>query len=209
VGSAASHGETLAVALVCRPQLLRLGLECLLTAAGFDVTAHSVPFAPPAPPAVAVLSERGLGDLEKACCEALETLAHELVIVFRRPTPAAMLECLTAGARGFAAEHDTPAELVNAVRVAATGEYHVAPGMLGLLLDWHRVQRLPREQRARERDRDLLGLLAAGASTAAIADRLGVAPKTVRNRSSLLYRRLGARSRAEAVRLTEERGLLD
>jgi DNA-binding NarL/FixJ family response regulator len=81
--------------------------------------------------------------------------------------------------------------------------------MLGLLLDWHREQRRPREEQARERDRDLLGLLAAGASTAAIADRLGVAPKTVRNRSSLLYRRLGVRSRAGAVTVAEERGLLD
>jgi DNA-binding NarL/FixJ family response regulator len=209
VGQAASQGETLAVALVCRPQLLRLGLERLLTAAGCDVTSHPVPFTPPAPAAVGVLSERDLGDLETVCQEALGTLAHELVIVFRRPTPAAMLECLTAGVRGFAAEHDSPAELIEAVRAAARGEYRLAPGMLGLLLDWHRVQRQPRDQRARERDRDLLGLLAAGASTSVIADRLGIAPKTVRNRASLLYRRLGVRSRAEAVSVAEERGLLD
>jgi len=38
---------------------------------------------------------------------------------------------------------------------------------------------------------------------------MGIAPKTVRNRSSLLYRRLGVRSRAQAVRIAEERGLLD
>jgi DNA-binding NarL/FixJ family response regulator len=130
------------------------------------------------------------------------------VVVFRRPTPEAMLECLSAGARGFAAEHDAPAELIAATRAAARSEYHVSAGMLSLLLDWHRSQRLPREKRARARDQDLLGLLAAGAGTSAIADRLGIAPKTVRNRSSLLYRRLGVRSRAEAARVAEERGLL-
>jgi DNA-binding NarL/FixJ family response regulator len=81
--------------------------------------------------------------------------------------------------------------------------------MLALLLDWHRAERRPAEERARKRDRDLLGLLAAGASTRAIAARLGIAPKTVRNRASLLYRRLGVRSRAEAARVAEERGLLD
>jgi DNA-binding NarL/FixJ family response regulator len=209
VGQAASQGETLAVALVCQPQILRLGLERLLTGAGFDVTSHPVPFMPPEPAAVGVLSERDLGDLEAVCAEARGTLAHELVIVFTRPTPAAMLECLAAGVRGFAAEHDSPAELVEAARAAAAGEYHVAPGMLGLLLDWHRVQRQPRDQRARQRDRDLLGLLAAGATTSVIAERLGIAPKTVRNRASLLYRRLGARSRAEALSVAEERGLLD
>ena len=109
----------------------------------------------------------------------------------------------------LAAEHDTPGELIAATRAAAAGEYHLTPGMLALLLDWHRVRRQPREQRARRRDRDLLELLAAGATTNAIAAKLGIAPKTVRNRSSLLYRRLGVRSRAEAAALAEERGLLD
>jgi DNA-binding CsgD family transcriptional regulator len=209
VGYAASHGETLAVALVCRPELLRLGLERLLAGAGFDVTSHDVPFTPPAPAAVGVLSERRLGDLEGVCSEAVGLLAHELVVVFQRPAPEAMLDCLRAGVRGFAAEHDASAELIEAVRVTARGEYHVTPGMLALLLDWHRVQQHPREQRTRERDRDLLRLLSAGARTTAIAEELGLAPKTVRNRASLLYRRLGVHSRAEAASVAEERGLLD
>jgi DNA-binding NarL/FixJ family response regulator len=207
--SAARQGGALPIALVCRPQLLRLGLEALLAEAGFDVTSHAVPFTPPVPAAVGVLSERAIGDLEAVCAEARGTLAHELVVVFSRPTPEALLESLAAGVRGFTAEHDGSADLIQAVRAAARGGYHVAPGMLELLLDWHRAQRRPRDELAQRRDRDLLGLLAAGASTNAIAARLGIAPKTVRNRSSLLYRRLGVRSRAEAARLADERGLLD
>jgi two-component system, NarL family, nitrate/nitrite response regulator NarL len=209
VDSAARQGHSLPIALVCRPQLLRLGLERLLGDAGFDVIAHEVPFTPPVPAAVGVLSERGLGDLEAVCTDARGTLADDLVVVFSRPTPEALLECLTAGVRGFTAEHDGPADLVGAVRAAASGEYHVAPGMLELLLDWHRVQHPRRDERARLRDRDLLGLLAGGASTQTIAAQMGIAPKTVRNRASLLYRRLGVRSKAEAARLAEERGLLD
>jgi two-component system nitrate/nitrite response regulator NarL len=207
--SAASIGGALRIALVCRPQLLRLGLERLLGEAGFDVASHEFPFTPPLPAAVGVLSERALGDLEAVCSEARGALAHELVVVFSQPTPEALLECLSAGVRGFTAEHDGAPELVAAVRAASRGDYHVAPGMLELLLDWHRAQRLPRDEQARRRDNDLLGLLAAGASTTAIAAHMGVAPKTVRNRASLLYRRLGVRSRAEAARLAEERGLLD
>jgi two-component system, NarL family, nitrate/nitrite response regulator NarL len=208
--SDAPRGEpSLRVALVCRAQLLRLGLERVLGAAGHDVQSHDGLFAPPEPADVAVLCERELGDLEASCADAHGTLAWELVVVFRRPSPEAMLDCLTAGVRGFAAEHDTPADLIAAARAAARGEYHVSAGMLSLLLDWHRVQRLSRDERSRARDRDLLGLLAAGAHTNTIAERLGIAPKTVRNRSSLLYRRLGVHSRAEAARVAEERGLLD
>ena len=194
--SGAAPSQRPRVALVCRAQLLRLGLERVLASAGHDVHAHDVLFSPPDPAEVGVLCERELGDLEASCAEAL-------------PTPEAMLECLSAGARGFAAEHDGQADLIAAVGAAARGEYHVSAGMLALLLDWHRAQRRPRDERARSRDRDLLGLLAAGAQTSAIAERLGIAPKTVRNRASLLYRRLGVRSRAEAARVADERGLLD
>jgi DNA-binding NarL/FixJ family response regulator len=201
--------QTFRVALVCRPQLLRLGLERLLAGDGFEVIAHPVPFTPPVPAAVAVLCERELGDLEAVCAEARGRLAHELVMVFRRPTAEALLECLAGGVRGFAAEHDPPADLLGAVRAAAAAEYHLSSGTLGLLLDWHRMQRRPQDERTRARDRDLLSLLAAGATTSAIAERLGIAPKTVRNRTSLLYRRLGVRSRQEAVVVAEERGLLD
>ena len=204
-----SAAAPLRVGLVCRAQLLRLGLERVLGEAGHEVQSHNSLFAPPEPADVAVLCERELGDLEAACTQALETLGRELVVVFRRPAPEPMLECVSAGARGFAAEHDAPGELLAAVSAAARGEYHLSAGMLTLLLDWHRGRRLPRAERARARDRDLLGLLAAGTDTDAIADRLGIAPKTVRNRSSLLYRRLGVHSRAEAARVAEERGMLD
>jgi DNA-binding NarL/FixJ family response regulator len=202
-------GQGVRVALVCRPQLLRMGLERLLARAGFSVTSHGKLFFPPEPAAVGVLSDRELGDLERVCPDALGTLADELVVVFGRPAPEAMLECLSAGVRGFAAEHDGPRELIGAIHAAAAGAYHVSPGMLELLLDWHRTERSPRAERAQRRDRELLGLLAAGAGTGTIAARLGIAPKTVRNRASLLYRRLGVRSRAEAARLAEERRLLD
>src|SRR5205823_3118104 len=136
--------------------------ERLLTEAGFEVVSHDVPFTPPEPAAVAVLSERDLGDLETVCADARGTLAHGLVVVLARPAPEALLECLTAGVRGFTTELEGPADLVEAVRAAAGGHYHVAPGMLALLLDWHRVQLGLPDERARARDRDLIGLLAAG-----------------------------------------------
>ena len=209
VDSAASHGRPEQVALVCRPQLLRLGLEQLLTRAGFRVMSHPSSFTPQSPADVGVVCERDAAEVDSLCRDSLGTLAQEIVVVFCDPTPDSVLDCLAAGARGFVGEHDGPRELAQAVTTAAAGDYHLARGMLGLLLDWHRMQRQPRDQRARARDRDLLSLLAAGATTSTIADRLGIAPKTVRNRASLLYRRLGVRSREEAVVVAEERGLLE
>lgn len=49
------------------------------------------------------------------------------------------------------------------------------------------------------RERETLRLLCDGASNARIADELGISEKTVRNHVSHLYRKLGVRSRAEAI----------
>jgi DNA-binding NarL/FixJ family response regulator len=100
--------------------------------------------------------------------------------------------------------------LLAAVRSAAAGRTYAGQRTLELLIDWlaHR-ERTPISRAARARNEQLLRLLAEGRSSADIAARLGIAPKAVRNRSSDLYRWLGVRSNAPAVRLAEERGLLE
>jgi DNA-binding NarL/FixJ family response regulator len=198
------------VALVCRPQLLRLGLERLLRKdKRLAVTSHDSLGGRPAPVDVAVVCDRGAGDPARLCDRALEAGANALVVLLDSPRPELMLDCLAAGADGFVAERDDPNELLRAVVAAARGDYHVARAPLAALLDWHRAGRRSPSERARARDRDLLELLASGRTTAEIAERLGIAPKTVRNRTSLLYRRLGVHSRAQATIVAEERGLLD
>jgi len=59
------------------------------------------------------------------------------------------------------------------------------------------------------REIEVLRLLALGTSTAAIAQRLGIAAVTVRNHVQRLLDRLGVHSRLEAVARARERGWLD
>ncbi len=192
--------------LVCRPELLRLGLERLLAQdSGLTVTSHSALPAAAHAAAVAVLCERGAGDLAGAVAAALDHVGREVVVVLSVPDVHTLLDCVAAGACGFVLEGDARAELLAAVRGAPRGSHYVAPSLLGLLLAFHRAERTGRAGD----DRALLRLLAGGRPTAEIAAALGVAPKTVRNRSSRLYRRLGVRSRAQAVEAAERRGLLD
>ena len=58
------------------------------------------------------------------------------------------------------------------------------------------------------RERDVLRLLAQGLRTAAIAAELQLAPATVRNHVGNLLQKLGAHSRAEAVVVALQRGLV-
>ncbi|EOD67667.1 helix-turn-helix domain-containing protein, partial [Amycolatopsis vancoresmycina] len=57
------------------------------------------------------------------------------------------------------------------------------------------------------RDREILALAADGITDAVIARRLGIAPKTVRNRVSVISVKLGTRGRAEAITLARRAGL--
>jgi two-component system response regulator DesR len=99
------------------------------------------------------------------------------------------------GARGFIPK-DWPAQAVaDAVRVVGEGGAVFGPG----------ETELPAGLSARERE--VLSLIATGATNAEIADRLFLSPHTVKEHTSTLYRKLGARNRAEAVRLGQRVGL--
>jgi DNA-binding NarL/FixJ family response regulator len=199
------------VLVVCRPEVLRAGIARMLA----DDPQLSVTAAESLPPGghraadVAVVCDRGLSDPAAVCSQLLDGRAQAVVVVAARADVDLMLECVAAGASAIVAEADSRRDLQAAVEAALRGEDFVAPSPLSLLLDWHRHRRRSRPERARSRDLELLRLLASGRTTTEIATRLGVSPKTVRNRSSLLYRDLGVRSRAQAVRVAEERGLLD
>ena len=213
--------------MVCRAELLLLGLERLLAQTeGFKVFTYSrVPHSPPdggdseaarstaggrAPRRVALLSDRQARDLVGDCERLLDSFADGVVVMSSRPDMSLVLGCMAAGGRGFVMEGDRPEVLLAALRAAARHRTYVGQRSLDLLVDWLAAQERARGAQARgSRDEDLLRLLAEGRSTADIAERLGIAPKTVRNRTSQLYKRLGVRSRAGAVRLAEERGLLD
>ena len=58
------------------------------------------------------------------------------------------------------------------------------------------------------REHDVLSALATGATNPAIARALGLSTNTVKQHASSIFRKLGARNRAEAVRLADDLGLI-
>jgi two-component system response regulator DesR len=59
-----------------------------------------------------------------------------------------------------------------------------------------------------ERERQVLGLVAAGATNREIAEQLHLSPYTVKEYASALYRKLEVRNRLEAVKRAEKLGLI-
>jgi DNA-binding NarL/FixJ family response regulator len=77
-----------------------------------------------------------------------------------------------------------------------------------VLLEYGRRPGAPPGEELTEREREVLDLLAAGASNREIADRLVLAEGTVKNHVSNILGKLHAANRTHAVALAREQGLI-
>jgi DNA-binding NarL/FixJ family response regulator len=116
---------------------------------------------------------------------------------------------LRAGAHSYLLKTAPPQEIAHAVITTATGDsvYHggVAQRMTAQL--WSRATTSPAFPKLTPREHDILDLIARGYSNTAIADRLVLSLKTVRNNVSTIFTKLGVTSRAEAVVRARDGGL--
>ena len=118
---------------------------------------------------------------------------------------------LDAGADGYLLKQSAAQELPESIRVVARGETALSPAVARLLL--RQVRRGRERERNRdtltERERQVLGELAAGRTSKEIARTLGVAAKTVDNHRARILHKLGATNTAAAVQLAYREGLLE
>lgn len=112
-----------------------------------------------------------------------------------------------AGGSGLLLKSSRLDELESAVRKVAAGEVAFAAEVLAGVLDGltHQAGGTP----LTAREQETLLLLAAGASTEEVSERLGVARNTVRNHVQRILAKLGARSKLEAVAIARREGMLD
>jgi DNA-binding NarL/FixJ family response regulator len=102
----------------------------------------------------------------------------------------------SAGASGFVSKDWDAGDVARAVRMVGLGMTVFEPqneAAAGLLSG---------------REREVLDLIATGATNPEIADRLFLSPHTVKEHTSALYRKLKVRNRAEAVQRAQRLGLL-
>ena len=108
---------------------------------------------------------------------------------------------MEGGASGFLLKDAPASELANAIRRAHGGERVVDPGLASAALS-------EGDSPLTEREREVLGASREHATVADIAGSLFLSPGTVRNHLSSAMGKLGARNRAEAVKVAEEKGWL-
>jgi two-component system response regulator NreC len=120
---------------------------------------------------------------------------------------------LDAGATGYVPKRAAPDELLSAIDAAARGEVYLYPSLAKLLVgDYLKQEQAVKSARALNgltaREQEVLTQLAEGESNQAIADRLGISPKTVARHRENLMRKLNLHSRAELVKYAIRKGII-
>lgn len=132
-----------------------------------------------------------------------------VLVLTGEATAAVAAGVVAAGGAGLVVKSSRLGELESAVREVAGGGVVFAPGLLPGVLDRLTGRAGHRGSALTPRERETLLLLAEGASTDEIGDRLGVARNTARNHVQHVLEKLGARSKLEAVAFARRDGLLD
>jgi DNA-binding NarL/FixJ family response regulator len=101
-----------------------------------------------------------------------------------------------AGASGFVSKDWGAPDVLKAIRMVGLGMdvFEPAPPALDATLS--------------EREREVVTLIASGSTNREIADELYLSPHTVKEYTSGVYRKLGVRNRAQAVRRAQSLGLI-
>ena len=125
---------------------------------------------------------------------------------------------LRDGARGYVVKGTEPAEVLRAIRAVADGEAIFSPSIAERMLHFFAAQSAAPREMAQvrhdpafaaltEREREVLELIAGGLTNSAIAERLVISPKTVRNYITEIFSKLQVADRAQAIIRARDAGL--
>jgi DNA-binding NarL/FixJ family response regulator len=133
-----------------------------------------------------------------------------LVLTMHDDDDDSVFAAMRAGAHGYVLKGASQQELVAAIQAIARGEAIFGPPVATRVLGFFTGRKPLLTQPFPEltpREREILGLIAQGLNNAAIAQRLHLAPKTVRNLASSVFAKLQVADRAQAMRRALDEGL--
>ena len=121
-------------------------------------------------------------------------------------------QLLKAGASGFLMKRAAADELINAIRLVATGGIYVAPNMADKVIDSFVGRQPPKEpgqaESLSEREAEVMRQMAWGYTNKEIANSLGISVKTVETYKTRLMTKLNLKSRVDIVRYALREGWL-
>jgi two-component system response regulator DevR len=193
-------------------EVVRIGLAAMLAGQeGFEVVAQAstgdeaTRMAEVHRPDVVVMDIRMPGGSGIEACRAItrQRPGTPVIMLTSYADSDALFEAIEAGASGYVLKRVGSRELVDAVRTVASGGSMLDPAVTRSVLE--RIRNAGRLEEAgafadlTEQERRVLAHIADGASNRQIADRMGLAEKTVRNYVSSILAKLALESRSQAA----------
>ena len=162
-------------------------------------------------PDVAVLDNRMPGTATRDVIAALasEGSPTKILMLSAHDDGENVVAALEAGASGYLTKDSDRSEIIEAVRRVAGGGTVIAVEVQAAVAERLRSGASSPRGLLTEREREVLGHLAAGRSAPQIAEILFLSPTTVKTHLGNLYEKLGVSDRAAAVAEAMRRGLIE
>ncbi len=136
------------------------------------------------------------------CCIVLSMQSADVYVV----------EALKAGALGYVLKETGPSELINAVNQVIQGQRYLSPRiserLIDVLIETSQKSVSDPYQTLTNREREVLQMAAEGLSSAEIARRLSISPRTAELHRGRMMNKLGLRNQTELIRYAFKRGIL-
>ncbi|MGS2640749.1 response regulator [Streptosporangium sp. LJ11] len=206
------------IAIVDDDPLVRIGLRAILSsepdwevsAEAGDGRAALALTGGPLPPDVVLMDIRmpGMDGLEATRRITVAEDAPRVLVLTTFEVDAYVFDALRVGASGFVLKRVPPKELIEAVRVVASGESLVFPASTRGVIERFAVRTGRPLPELSEREREVLRSLARGRSNAEIAGELFLSVQTVKSHVASVLLKLGVRDRTQAVIAAYETGFV-
>ena len=117
-------------------------------------------------------------------------------------------QALRAGAVGYLTKDCSIQEVVEAIRMATSGDTVLSPNLAALMLAEVRAEPEATDPLISPREEEVLQLVVDGLNTSEIAERLYISQKTVKNHLASIYDKLDASDRTQAVLTAVRMGIV-
>ena len=138
--------------------------------------------------------------------------APQVIVLTTFQADELVLSALRAGASGFLVKDTPPAEIINAVRVVASGDAIISPSVTRTLLSHfgdaqasaRRSAAVQRLATLTDREREVAAAIGSGASNAEVAASLFMSEATVKSHVSRLFTKLAVANRVQIAILVHD-----
>jgi DNA-binding NarL/FixJ family response regulator len=133
--------------------------------------------------------------------------ASRVIVFTAYETDERVFGAIRAGAKGYLLKGASTEEIARAIRAVGAGGSHLEPRVAARVLSELHAPRRAGDALS-EREREVLRLVADGRSNKEIGRALSISERTARFHVTSILNKLGASTRAQAVALAGQRGLL-